>query len=434
MKSYLDAAYQLHALLRRAFWDAARLRKFQNAQLRALVRHAYHHVPFYHRQFRALGLRPSDVASTVDLTKLPILRKSDIRQSRGAILSTGVSPTGLRRLSTSGSTGEPLFIYVNGAESAFRKAKHLRANISCGQRPFDRWVTITAPHHFAESMWLQRRLNLFSPCPISVFSDVEEQIRRLQALQPDVLDGYSSSLLLLAKAIERKAIHTITPRFLIGGAELIDAVSRRYIEATLQAPFYDQYSTVEFERMAWQCPAKRGYHMDVDAVALEFVDAAGEEVAVGESGEILCTSLFNYAMPFIRYAVGDMGVKSDETCPCGRGLPLMDVVEGRKDSLLQLPDGRTLTPRAFTIAFNMFKRYSAIDQFRVVQKKRDMFHVLVKLKAAQGGQPQQLCTELAVHLRKTIGLPASSVTFDVEVVDAIPLDPTGKLMTVKSEL
>jgi phenylacetate-CoA ligase len=295
-------------------------------------------------------------------------------------------------------------------------------------------VTITAPHHFAESMRLQRLLNLFSPRPISVFRDVDEQIRRLEALQPDVLDGYSSSLLLLAKAIERKAMHTITPRFLIGGAELIDAVSRRYIEATLQAPFYDQYSTVEFERMAWQCPAQGGYHMDVDALALEFVDAAGEEVAVGESGEILCTSLFNYAMPFIRYAVGDIGVKSGETCPCGRGLPLMEVVEGRKDSLLQLPDGRTLTPRAFTIAFNMFKLYSAIDQFRVIQKKRDRFHVVVKLKAGQRGQAQQLRTDLVTHLRKTLGLPARSVAFDVEVVDAIPLDPTGKLMTVKSDL
>jgi acyl-coenzyme A synthetase/AMP-(fatty) acid ligase len=93
-----------------------------------------------------------------------------------------------------------------------------------------------------------------------------------------------------------------------------------------------------------------------------------------------------------------------------------------------------LTPRAFTIAFNMFRRYSAIDQFRVIQKKRDRFHVVVKLKAARRGQAQQLRTDLVTHLRETIGLPASSVTFDVEVVDAIPLDPTGKLMTVKSEL
>jgi len=434
MTNYLRVAYHLHTLIRRSFWDKARLSIFQNDRLRKMVNHAYNYVPFYHRKFRELGIYPSDIKSTEDLKKLPIIRKDEIRQNQREIISNGFALDQLKRLSTSGSTGKPLFLHISSAESEFRKAKHLRANMSCGQRPFDRWVTITAPTHFAESMRLQKILNLFSPCPISVFDDTNEQIRKLEEMRPDVLDGYSSSLFLLAKEIEKKDIRTITPRFLIGGAEFIDEYSRNFIEETLNSPFYDQYSSVEFERIAWQCPVKKGYHMDVDAVSIEFVDDDGEEVSFGERGEIICTSLFSYAMPFIRYAVGDIGVKSEEYCECGRNLPLMKVVEGRKDSLLHLPDGRTLTPRAFTIAFNMFKLYSYIDQFRVIQRKKALFHVLVKIKDNKRNYENVLVKELPAHLRRTINLPANSVKFEIDCVDEIPLDKSGKLLTVISEL
>jgi phenylacetate-CoA ligase len=432
--NYLRVLNHLQSLIRRSFWDEARLSRFQNDRLRRMINHAYNHVPFYHRRFRELGIHPSDIRSTEDLKRLPILRKDEIRQNQKEIISNGYVLDRLRRLSTSGSTGEPLFLYASTTENEFRKAKHLRANMSCGQRPFDKWVTITAPHHFAESTRLQKIVNVFSPIPISVFDSTGEQIRKLEEIRPDVLDGYSSSLFLLAKEIEKKNIQTITPRFLIGGAELIDAYSRNFIEETLNSPLYDQYSSVEFERIAWQCSVKKGYHMDVDALSIEFVDDEGEEVSSGERGEIICTSLFSYAMPFIRYAVGDMGVKSEESCECGRGLPLMKVVEGRKDSLLQLPDGRTLTPRAFTIAFTMFKLYSYIDQFRVIQKKKDLFQVFVKMKDDKRDYEKVLRKELPAHLRRTINLSVGSVEFEVDCIDQIPLDKSGKLMTVVSEL
>ena len=60
--------------------------------------------------------------------------------------------------------------------------------------------------------------------------------------------------------------------------------------------------------MAWQCPECQEYHIDADALILQFLDKSGEEVSAGENGEIICTSLFNYAMPLIRYAIGDVGI------------------------------------------------------------------------------------------------------------------------------
>jgi len=419
-------------LRRSAFWEEDRLLKFQEKKLREIVSYAYNSVPFYHKKYESAGIRPDDIRRREDLSKLPILTKDEIKNNLGELTSREFNVEKLRRLSTSGSTGKPTHLYVSQAESEFRKAKHLRANVSCGQKPFDLWAVITAPHHFSEATKLQRVLAFYAPRPISVFQSVDWQISTLEKWRPDILDGYSSSLAILAKEARDRGVKSIKPRFIIGGAELIDNASRRLVEESFSAPFYDQYSSVELERMSWQCREKQGYHIDADAMILQFLDKSGEEVSVGERGEIVCTSLFNMAMPLIRYAIGDVGVPSGESCTCGRTLPLMKVVEGRKDSLLLFPDGRVITPRTFTIAMNEFKFYRYVDQFRLVQKKLDLLEVEIKI-TNDCSQASLVRDELLSYLRATLNTGAR-VTWRVNIVEDIPLDRTGKLMAVVSQL
>lgn len=432
MINYVRALYYLYSLLKRAYWSRDKLEDHQNKLLRSTIKTTYDYVPFYHKKLRKLGIKPTEIKTKEDLNKLPIIQRNEIRKNLREMISKKFNIEDLRTLSTSGSTGTPLFLYVSGAESDFRKAKHIRANISCGQKPRDRWVNITAPHHFGEVAGLQRILGFYAPIPVSVFNDLSTQIAFIEKIKPDVLDGYSSALLLLAKELKRRGTKTIKPRFVLGGSELIDEYSRQFVEKILDAKFHDQYSIVELDRIAWQCSVRQGYHMDVDNLIIQFVDENGEEVASGERGEIICTSLFNYAMPFIRYAVGDVGIPSDEVCACGRRLPLMNVVEGRKDSFLFFPDGRTLTPRTFTIAMNMFKFYGYIHQFRIIQKKLDLFEVSIEIEDDRV-EETLIETELIHHL-KTIFKLDNDVKFKIRFVKHIPLDKSGKLMAVSSEL
>jgi len=267
-----------------------------------------------------------------------------------------------------------------------------------------------------------------------VFDDTSTQVSVIEDLKPDILDGYSSSLLLLAKEVEKRGIWTIRPRFIIGGAELIDNSSRQFIEKVFDAPFYDQYACVETERMAWQCPERAGYHVDSDSIIMQFVDEDGEEVSPGERGEIVCTSLFNYAMPFIRYATGDLGIASEEAkCPCGRTLPLIKVVEGRKDSLLLLPDDRVLSPITFIVAMTLFRFFSSIEQYRIIQKKIGLFEFQIKIKNDEVDK-KIMEKELLTHLKRTMNVDAKEAKFEVNFVKSISLDKSGKFMTVVSKL
>jgi phenylacetate-CoA ligase len=269
---------------------------------------------------------------------------------------------------------------------------------------------------------------------VSIFDSPSKQVSRIEELQPDVLDGLSNSILLVAREVEEKGFETIRPKFTMGGAEQIGASDRKVIEKSFDAPFYDQYASEELQMIAWQCPEGDEYHVDADSLVVEFVDEDGEEIGPGESGELVCTSLFNYAMPFLRYKLGDLAVRSEKTiCECGRSFPLLKTIEGRKDSLVTLPSGRKIPPLAFGYAMEFYKFYHNVYQYRVIQKRRNVLRFEVKKKNGAVGE-EEMRTELIAHLRRVLRIDESEVTINVEFVDGILLDKSGKLRKVLSEI
>ncbi|MBX5327275.1 MAG: phenylacetate--CoA ligase family protein [Candidatus Bathyarchaeia archaeon] len=430
MANILRVLYFLGRAMRRPYWDEARLRRFQEKRLRLVVENAYRSVPFYHEKFKEVGIKPSDIRGLDDLRKLPVVRKSELKGVDAAkLVSAEFDVERLKVNRTSGSTGQPFTTYLSRVEDDWRKSIYMRANISCGQRLRDRWVVVTAPHHFSDTTSIQRKLGVFAQTCVSIFDGIDKQIELISQARPDVLDGYSGALLLIAKEVNRQGLGLIRPRIVFGTADLMDVVSRRFMEEVFGAPYYDQFGCAEIDRSAWQCPERVRYHMDVDSVVMEFVDEDGEGVSAGERGEVVYTSLFNFAMPFIRYAVGDVGIPSDDECPCGRRLPLMEVVEGRRDSLLVLPDGRLLSPRVVTNAMSRF--FEKVVQYRVVQRKVDLFEVFVRVR--EGVDTGVFERELIEHIKRVLGL-GDDVTIAVRFVDDVPLSKSGKLMSVVSEL
>lgn len=423
--------------MRRAYLSSEELQKYRNEKLREIVKYAYEHVVFYREKFRKARIEPDDIKTVADLAKLPIVSKEEVRRNFDRMISNDYDISKLKMLRTSGSTGEPLHFCITPAEDEFRKARHLRANIACGQKMRDRWVTITSPSYFNQATKLQRILRLYAPISVSVFDDVAAQSSTIGKLKPDVLDGYASALHLLAREVKDKGIETIKPRFLISGADLIDLSSRRVVEEVFDVPFFDQYGAAEFERLAWQCKEKKEYHIDADCIVMQFVDGAGEVVAPGETGEIVCTSLFNYAMPFIRYAVGDMGTGSSEkdSCICGRTFPLMRVMEGRKDAVAILPDGRSLTSFAFVAGMYQLSFYKDIEQFRVVQETPNLFRFLIKMKSnLLEGKEKTAREELKDRFGKMLNVDVGEADFEVEFVENIPRDKSGKFKIFISEI
>lgn len=419
--------------LHRLNWKQSKLLKYQEKKLRNIVKYAQDFVPFYNNLFKMNGVSASDIRTLDDLSKLPVINKARLRKEKiNQLISSEYSLNNLKPVSSSGSTGNPFNVYINKIEDDWRKAIYMRANISCGQKPRDCWAVITGPRHFHDTTKLQRLFGIFAQELISIYDDVPKQIMRLRAIKPDVLDGYSQSMLLVAKKMQELDINDINPRIMFGSAELINKEERKILEAVFNAPFYDQFGCSEIDRSAWQCPERNGYHLDVDSVITQFVDENGYEVAPGERGNIVYTSLFNHSMPLIRYSVGDVGQAMDDECSCGRVLPLMKVVEGRNDSFVKLPDNKIISPLRLYWIMNEFVGYSGIEQYRIIQKKKDLIRLLIK--ASKGADQQTLAKKLVDNFRKNLSLDPDELEVDVMFVDELPKIKGGKLASVVSEV
>jgi len=400
------------------------LRELQDRKLRAITKHAYENVPFYHQKFDSAGVSPEGIKTVEDLPKLPITTKQEVKDNfPDRIVAKGVDISKCWLPRTSGSTGIPLTVAYDEAAEDFQKAVALRPNLSCGQKPWDKWADITSPDRIHDKQWFQK-LGIFNPIGVSLFLEPKEQMSAIEKINPSIIDGYSSSIYLLAKAVQENGSDKIHPRIIYGTAEFLTNEMRECINSTFVVEMYDQFGCVEFGRTAWECPAHSGYHIDVEAVVMEFV-RNGRQVPAGERGEIIYTTLYNYAMPLIRYAIGDIGVSSGRKCPCGRGLPLMESVEGRTDAFVQLPNGRIFSPIIWTISLRPF---SDIAQFRVIQETIDKLRIQV---VSGRGFTQDTINHIIRDVRHVLG---DEVHIEIEPVDEIPRDKSGKVRSVISKV
>lgn len=431
-------SFYLLEAMGRLRWDRQRLEDYQKKRLRKVVRYAYAYVPYYHKIFKESGLTPSEINNVDVLSRLPITRKSDLKkQPYRNLISVEYADAHLKALKTGGSTGEPFTLYINKKEDAWRKAVYLRANASCGQRPRDRWVAVLDAERASDTSFVQHATRIFAKQIIPVTWTRAAQLNAIEKAGPDVLDGFPSALWMLARETELKGQSSVHPRLIFGSGELISKSSRRYLERVFEAPYYDQFGCTEIDRSAWQCPEKNGYHIDVDSVVMQFVDHEGEEVGSGERGEIVYTSLFNYAMPIIRYSTRDIGIRLDQDCPCGRSLPLMSIMEGRDNSFLVFPDGHIVSAMSFIETLKAFLLVKEIEQYRVVQRSTDLIEILIK-KAHEGVDESRvrdwLLTNISRDLPKVENLDLQGVRFEVKFVDSLPLTRTGKLNVVTSNV
>ena len=186
---------------------------------------------------------------------------------------------------------------------------------------------------------------------------------------------------------------------------------------------YDQFGSVEMGRTAWECPEHTGYHIDMEAVVMEFIKD-GEQVSTGERGEIVYTNLYNYAMPFIRYKIEDIGIPTQEKCPCSRNLPLMKIIEGRKDSFMKMPNGRIFPPTIWVVILMHYK----LDSYKVIQEKIDELTIqIVPLQTFN----QDIIEKIKRDTHDVIG---GEVKINVEILDEIPREKSGKVKSIVSKL
>jgi phenylacetate-CoA ligase len=400
----------------------------QIKKLRAIIKYADSYVPFYHRKFKSARIDPGQIRSIEDLEKIPLTSRSEVQAaSSREVVASIFDPDRLVKRRTSGSIGQPLTVFVDRETARFEDALWLRAMFENGFRLRDKLVVIHDPagKFLDYGKWL-KNLGIIGREYISILEDARLQLALLKKNEPDVIKSYPSALAIIANLCMANGCN-IKPRLIFTGAELLDEATREFISSTFHAEVVDNYGCNEFSLLAWECRQHSGYHINSDSVLMEFINH-GEPVASGERGEIVCTSLVNHAMPLIRYRVGDVGIASDAQCPCGRMLPLMEVLEGRVDDFLVTLDGKLVSPLIFHPY--PFKNSEWIKQFKIVQEKRDKLIVQLVIKE-DGADIAEIIKEARLRL---IDLFGTGMQVEFRTVKSIARDPSGKLRKIVSHV
>jgi phenylacetate-CoA ligase len=390
------------------------IRTRQLVGLKSQLQHAWDTVPFYRAAWSQADVHPSDVRELRDLEAFPVLTKADIRRHNRALVSSAYGAAKLRVKRTSGSTGVPLTIYCDEPAMQWKTACTIRSDEWSGYRLGQRVAKVWGNpeyRHFGLKGRLRNRffdravyldtLDL-TDARIAAFATA---IRRHR---PGLIFGHAHSLYLVACALKKTGVTDVRPDGIISTAMILHDWQRPAIEEVFGCKVTNRYGCEEVSLIASECEEHNGLHVNADSV---YTEVTGD-------GKLLVTDLSNRAMPLIRYQVGDVVVPSGRACRCGRGLPLIERVEGREADYVVTPAGHLISGISLTENFAVLIPGTA--QVQIVQES--VTHLRVRLVVDDEFGPASRA-KIAGLVFDTFG---AGVTHDVELVDAIPQEASGK--------
>lgn len=423
------------AFLERSQWFSEdELYAYQGERLRDIIAYAHAKVPYYRRIMREQGIVPSDIRTPEDLTAFPLLTKDDIKRHFKDLLSTDFSFDHVDKGHTSGTTGSPLEICYDSALMRMNYAMldrqytwaHTRLAAFGDRVAVIRGNVVVPLDHHKPPFWrinyLHRQLLLssFHLTPGNMNAYVEE----LRRFRPKVLDGYPSTVYLLAKHLKNIG-ETLPLHAVLTSSETLFDFQRETIESSFQCRVFDYFGAAERVVFATECDHHEGHHLASEFGITEILDADGRSVPPGTPGKLIATTLHNRAMPLIRYVTNDMTALRPRRCSCGRALPLIDDVATKAEDLLTLRDGRLISPSVLT---HPFKPLTSIAASQVVQEDLDTVVVRVVPTSQFSTQDEQ---QLVAGLTERLG---AAVTVRVERVEELERTRSGKFKWVISKV
>ena len=408
------------------------IESFRDARVRKMVRHAYANVPYYRSLFDEHCVRPSQIRGADDLHLIPVSTRSMIQEaSIKDRLARGVNEPRLLVRKTTGSTGQCLVVKRTWAEEQVLNFFRWRAIRAYGLRRTDvigvpRVRVPKDPNDIQLPRKLADAVRFYRKAIVDLRSTTDD-VGKLHSMRSQVIMGWPTVLSEMAPrwATLRETSGESNPvRFVITGGEVLTPAARAQIESGFDAPVRDMYGAHEFSLVAWQCAVTGLYHLSDETHYAEVL-REGVHAAPGESGELIVTGLHSFAMPFIRYKLGDVVVQGDGPCTCGSPFTTIAQVKGRAADFLMLPNGKRVHPQ--DLARESFFAAPWIRQLQVVQEEIGRFRLLV---VPQRPPSDEEVAAIRPALVDFIG----DVRFEVTLVDRIDRDNDSKFRVYRSEV
>jgi phenylacetate-CoA ligase len=386
----------LHQLDRSQWLGSAQLLAHQLRQLEPLLHHAHTSVPWYRERWA--GKFDPDGTLTYDaIRRLPLLTRREIQDGFARMRSDSIPPHHgqVEERTTSGSTGAPVRFLGTGLGAVFWNAFTLRDHVWHRRDLRAKLAVIRRETSLGRNdNWGPATQGVVATGPAvseSVKLDIATLFDWLRTERPGYLLSYPS---LIRDLVKHGLEHGVALEGLLEVRTIAESVGeevRDLCRSAWGASVTDVYSASEFGYLALQCPDQPGYHVQSEGVLLEVLDDRGEPCAPGEVGRVVVTGLRNFAMPLVRYDIGDYAEVGDP-CPCGRGLPVLRRILGRVRNTLVTADGQRFWP---TFGKRALAAVAPIRQYQFVQKSFDLVEARLVVTTPLTGEQEE-------HVRRSV--------------------------------
>jgi len=397
---------------------------YQYAKLMKLIKHAYHCVPYYKELMNNIGLKPEDIKNSTDLKYFPPLTKEIIRLNYEKLHSYDFHKRRVKKGSTGGTTGEPLKFIKDLNSIAWVEACLIRGKSWAQFKIGDvsvHFMSVGSPSTLGKIRAKMINANYFSAFEhekklLAIASEIKK-------IGPKSLESYASTLFKIAKIKKNNINLNIKIPIIFSTGEMLLSYQRKLIESQFQGKVFDYYGCNEIGSLAFECEYQKK-HISEEHVVIETIDSNFNNIT-NSIGEITITDLDNYAMPFIRYKNGDLGITSNVECECGRKLKILESLEGRKQNFLRTVDGDYLSAIFFPFKFKDLK---GISQYQVIQT--DIMNITLKIVKNEYFSEFEL-SEMVKTIKQKIG---NGININIREYKHIKLSNSGKHQLVFNEM
>jgi len=396
------------------------LRKISKANLFSILEYASQNIPYYYslREFKTEN-------PYIWIKDFPIMTKTLIKKDVGSLT---IKPTqDLIKLASSGSSGIHSEVYLNKNDQSINRA------IQALWMEWSGWkmgvpllqTGMTYPRgkvKAAKDFLLRTKYYL-------AFGLSDDDILTLlnqKYCDGSYLGGYASSLYLIAKVALKEKLNLKLKAAISWGDKMFPHY-REMIENAFHCSVFDTYGCSEGLMIAAQKDLEYYYIMSPH-VYVELLDSEGNEVEDGELGYVVATRLDGYAMPLIRYYLGDLAIKLPKSkYPVKREMnfPLLEKIIGRDTDIVYTRSGKYMIVHFFT---GIFEYIPEIEQFRVVQENLDGITIeYVKGRGFNNGVLHLVESKIKKYLNEPFRIKWLEI-------NVIPDSPSGKPQIIKSHL
>jgi len=409
-------------------WPVARQREEQRKRLSQLLLHAVSNVPHYRDVLTANGVVNADHVDIGRFRQVPELTRDMLRTKFDRLKSDDLAARAWYRNSSGGSSGEPVALlqdrYYEEMGEASTEMHYSWAGRAIGE-PFvklwgsDRDVLIgTIGWRNKLSNFIRNRTFLNS------FDLSREHMRNyvgvIQRVRPVIIEAYAESIYELARYINAEQIKLPPIRSVVTSAGTLYPFIREEVTRAFNCPVLNRYGSREVGSFAGEREAGAGLEVFAYTHFVEVVSDTGEPCGPGEEGDVLVTCLTNYAMPIIRYRIGDRAVVGAAISTPTPSVERLATVSGRMMDAFVREDGSTVPGYFFVHFLGVVHKADWLKKTQIIQQDYDS--ILIKMVTA-AQPPESALAEIRSSVQRVMG-SACQVAF--EFVDAIPKLPSGK--------